>query len=303
MKKRYLWLAAPIILAAAMYTPRLVAGPESRTQAYFAVQRAWLAHWPFDYGKNAPTVLLPAVLPGAPVWYQVEPQVRMRLDPDDYVSRTILLNGDWEPASWQAMREHLASGSTFVDVGAQIGYYSLKAAAVVGPRGRVIAVEPNPETVTKLEGNIRASGAKAITVAPVACSDSESVLDLYAAPAANTGESSLSKTNASQAGEAQRAYKVRARPLDDIIRESGVARVDVIKVDVEGAEYLVLRGARETLAEFHPILLVELVDHQLREMGTSVAQVEGFLREQGYTGRHKVGDNVEFVFAPQVSQR
>ena len=68
-------------------------------------------------------------------------------------------------------------------------------------------------------------------------------------------------------------YRVRARPLDDIVEESGVARVDAIRIDVEGAEYLVLKGAHETLERYHPEIIVELVERQLQAMGTSTAQV------------------------------
>ena len=149
-----------------------------------------------------------------------------------------------------------------------------------------------------MENNIRASGAKVIAIAPVACSDAEAALDLFAAPAANTGETSLSKVNASQAGAPVATYKVRARLLDDIVRESGVSRVDVIKIDVEGAEYLVLKGSQQTMAQYHPIVLVEMIDHQLQQMGSSAAQVREFFRAQGYTERHTVGDNVEFGFGP-----
>jgi hypothetical protein len=87
--------------------------------------------------------------------------------------------------------------------------------------------------------------------------------------------------------------------LDDIIRESGVSRVDVIKIDVEGAEYLVLKGAQETLARFHPMLLVEVVEPQLRAMGTSSGQLRELLRAHGYReGRH---DDLNVEFLPTVS--
>src|SRR4029079_15963064 len=127
-------------------------------------------------------------------------------------------------------------------------YYSLKAAAVVGASGRVIAVEPNPPTIKELEDNVRESGAKVISVQPVAAADAEGTLDLFAAPRANTGQASLSKANASQGGQPVADFHVRARPLDDIIRDVGVSRVDVMKIVVEGAEMLVLKGSVGTLA-------------------------------------------------------
>jgi FkbM family methyltransferase len=197
------------------------------------------------------------------------------------------------------VREHLSGGSTFVDIGANFGIYSLQAAPVVGPSGHIIAVEPNPEAVRLLEANIAASDAAMVSVVPVACSDSESTLDLYVAPKANTGETSFSKANASREGQSSHTYHVRARPLDDIIRESGVSRVDAIKIDVEGAEYLVLKGAQETLARFHPMLLVEVVEPQLRAMGTSSGQLRELLRAHGYReGRH---DDLNVEFLPTVS--
>jgi FkbM family methyltransferase len=270
-----------------------LAGSELRTNTYFAIQRHWMAHWPFVSGQYAPRVFLAAVLPVVPVWYQVEPKIKMLLDPEDQVARTILESGEWEPVSWQMMRERLGKGGTFVDVGAHIGYYSLKAAAL---GDRVIAIEPNPETVRKLQANIEASGTQAVAVAAVACGDVESMLDLFAAPVANTGETSLSKSNASQVGAVTNTYKVRIRPLDDIIHEAGRVRVDVIKIDVEGAEYLVLKGALATLDRHHPMLLLELIDRQLQSMGAGVAQVVELLRTHGYTARRRDGDNVEFLW-------
>ena len=92
-------------------------------------------------------------------------------------------------------------------------------------------------------------------------------------------------------------YHVPARPLDSILKESGVNRVDVIKIDVEGAELLVLKGAQETLARYHPTLLIEIVDRQLRQMGTSAAEVTQFLTARGYRESGRFGENIELVAA------
>jgi FkbM family methyltransferase len=292
---RLKWYFWPLLAVALFLVPRMFMGPERRTETYFAFQRRWIAHWPWERGRYAPILLLPAVLPWTPVWYEFEPHVKLWLDPEDMGPYVILSTGQYEDPSFSMVREHLSAGATFVDVGANYGIYSLRAAPIVGPAGRVIAVEPNPESVRRLEVNIRASDARMVTVAPVACSDAEGMLELYVAPRRNTGGTSLSRTNASQDGAVSRTYHVRARPLDDIIRESGVTRVDAIKIDVEGAEYLVLQGARQTLNRFHPMLLLEVVDRQLRAMGTSAAELREFLRANGYReGRH-TELNVEFL--------
>jgi FkbM family methyltransferase len=237
----------------------------------------------------------PVFEPFVPVRMEVEPGVNMLLDPEDHVSSEILNTGQWEAESWAITKQHLPVGGTFVDVGAHIGYYSLKAARVVGPKGHVIAVEPNPDTVRQLRDNIQASGANVIAVQPVACSDSEAELDLFAAPRANTGQTSLSRANAQQSGALSTVYHVRARPLDAIIQETGVSRVDAMKIDVEGAELLVLKGAKQTLARYGPILIVEVMDMQLQSMGASAAELVEFLRSQGYTPRHSIDLNIEFA--------
>jgi FkbM family methyltransferase len=303
MPKRLLLPLVPGLFMLITAVGGAIAGPEVRTQAYFAIQRQWTTHWPQEHGKKLPRLIQPVLQPFTPVWVQVEPGVKMLLDPYDYVSKEILETGVWERESWETIRSHLGGGATFVDIGAHIGYYSLKAAPVVGPTGRVIAIEPNPETIQKLYGNIQASGARNIAVAPVACSDAEATLELFGAPRSNTGETSLSRTNASQDSQAVTSYKVSARPLDEIVKDAGVSRVDVVKIDVEGAEYLVLKGAAKTLDRDHPVILVEIVERQLQAMGTSSKQVYDLLRSHGYIARRSIQDNVEFVAAASAAQK
>ena len=292
MKKTVIYaltLAAAVALVLGL---AVRSNPVRRTEAYFALRHGWETHWPLSSGKHLPSLVEPAFAPFVPVWMEVEPGVKMLLDPDDLVARVILYDRQYEEESWAAIKQHLPVGGTFVDVGAHIGIYSLRAAHVVGAGGRVISVEPNPETVRKLRGNIQASGASVVAVQPVACSDSEAEVELFAASRENTGETSLSRENAGQSGGAT-VYKVRARPLDAILAEAGVSRVDAMKIDVEGAELLVLKGARQTLTRYSPVLVMELVDKQLHSMGTSAAEVKEFLRAQGYTARRD-GANIEF---------
>lgn len=244
-------------------------------------------------------MLRPMLKAFVPAWVQVEPGVKMRLDANDLISRVILETGVWDEETWLAMQRHLGPGSTFVDIGAHDGYCSLKAARVVGLSGQVIAVEANPEMVVTVRDNLRASGAQGISVVPVACSDRETTLTLFVAAQSNTGSSSFSERNASQYGQAGQSYQVPTRTLDAILREAGVTRVDVVKIDVEGAEFLVLKGAVETLARYHPVLLVELDDSLLGSMGTSSAEITEFLRARGYSVRGPY-DEANFEFYPDA---
>ncbi|MGB6743152.1 MAG: FkbM family methyltransferase, partial [Terracidiphilus sp.] len=276
---------------------RMTTGAATQTLAYYSVLRGWQAHWPFSRGRGLPRIVKPALKSFVPVWLQIEPKVRMLLAGNDLVSRVILETCVWEEASWLAVLPHLSSGATVVDVGAHMGYFSLKAAAVVGTSGRVIAIEAHPQMISTLRGNIQANGASVVTVEPVACSDAEGVIDLFTASDSNTGSSSLSQSNASQWGPLGVTHQVPARPLDSILKSIGVSRVDVLKIDVEGAELRVLTGAKDTLARHHPVILIELDDSLLQPMHTSAAEITTFLRDLGYTV-HGPYDESNFVFCP-----
>lgn len=296
-RKTLLWAVLAVGLALGVCSAAVVGSPGRRTAFYFGLERQWDAHWPFDGGKTLYARLRPVLEPFVPVRVLVEPGVNMLLDPDDSVSRAILETGVWEPETWQAIAERLQPGGTFVDVGAHIGYYSLKAAKIVGPAGRVIAVEPNPETLRRLRDNLRASRAAVVRVQPVACADSETTLEFFASLGSNTGGSSLARASASRDTQPVRAYQVRARPLDAIVEEAGLARVDVVKIDTEGAELSVLKGAKRTLARYRPVVIAELWEGTLKAMGTSPAEVVEFLRSQGYTVGRTFSEysNTEFV--------
>lgn len=229
--------------------------------------------------------------------------IRMHLDARDLVPRTILANGVYEPVTTKLLEDHLPVGGTFVDIGAHIGLHSLLAAAKVGPQGRVISVEPNPDTLVELRRNLDLSQAKQVAVQPVACSDKEGKLELFAGSMANTGMSSLSKKTAEAEGESGRRFAVRARPLDDIAAETGLTRIDAMKIDVEGAELFVLKGAMRTLERFHPFLVMEVKEDQLAAMGTTKAAVLSLLQDLGYTPGRSFEGNVEFVYGSKLSSQ
>jgi hypothetical protein len=88
---------------------------------------------------------------------------------------------------------------------------------------------------------------------------------------------------------------VRGRRLDDIVKEVGVTRVDAVKIDVEGAELRVLKGAAETLDRYRPAVSVELLEEGLNSMGSSVVEVTAFMRAHGYTPKQVAESNTEFV--------
>jgi FkbM family methyltransferase len=296
MKQALRWVVFAAVFFVAAIMVALVVSQAARNGACRALDRVWR----HDGGRGLPIGLARALRPTVPLWVEVEPHVHMRLDPTDFLDHTVLATGAWEPDTSRGLLKQVPAGGVFVDVGAHVGYYSLKAAPLVGPRGRVLAIEPNPETVRRLRANLRESKASVVLVEPVACSDSEDVLTLYAAPHSNTSASSLSQANVALQGPVAATFRVRTRRLDDIVRESGVTRVDVIKIDVEGAELMVLKGAADTLDRYHPVVEVEVIEDQLKNMGASSAEIVAFFRAHGYAPRHTYAEygNTEFAFKP-----
>jgi FkbM family methyltransferase len=224
-----------------------------------------------------------------PVWVQLEPGVKILLDPSDLLSHCILTSSKsvWQPCVWEALSSSLGDGSVVLDVGAHIGYFTLKSGVRVGERGRVVAFEPNPGSLETLRANVAASHAANVTIVPVACTDRETTLTLYDAfPGHNSGGASLSRANA---GERSRGVSVCGRPIDDVLRELGIQWVDAMKVDVEGAELYALQGAMETLLRSHPKIVIEVRPDALAGMNTTVEELFSFLKQVGYTRGRPIG--------------
>jgi FkbM family methyltransferase len=216
--------------------------------------------------------------------HEVEPHVHLYLDPADLIGRRLLNEGVWEKEEWGWIEPHLSPSAVFVDVGAHIGIYTQKAAKAIGERGLVVAVEPNPVTADQLRRGIAASGWKNIVVVQAACGDQRTRMKLFQAAPSNTGMASLSKQNAMASGtDGTHYFEVDVVPLDEIFARTKAPRLDVIKIDTEGAETMVLRGASAIIARYRPGIMVETIDRQLRALNSSKPELEGLLASYGYT--------------------
>ena len=139
---------------------------------------------------------------------------------------------------------------TLVDVGANWGYFSLAAAHLVGSSGRVVSVEVDPRACRTLRANVARNGLDAVVnVLEMAASDRRSALHLreYAPGASASGNYGLTSTTTVVDGGRQ--FEVPARQLDEALDESGIDLVDVLKMDIEGAEAPALRGLERRLSD------------------------------------------------------
>jgi len=203
----------------------------------------------------------------------------MLLRIEDMTQETILLEDGWDPLLTQFTRKTLGPGAVFIDVGANVGYFSLIAAQCVGDSGRVVAIEPNPSVADQLKGNVERSKLSNVIIEQTACSDSSSTLTLYIPDESKLGQASLSKSNAGGV----KSVQVRSVTLDQLIRDHALETVTFVKIDVEGAELIVLRGMTDTLRRLRPIIVLELVPDLLVNLGTTKDEVIAFLTSFSYS--------------------
>jgi FkbM family methyltransferase len=217
---------------------------------------------------------------------------RMQVNLSDWLGRHVYVTGEYEPPVARLVQTLLRPGDVFIDVGANIGFFSLLASKVVGSAGRVLAFEPDPQTRRCLDANVRLNNARNVTVHEQALSDRLEMVPFHLAPRDHTGLSSFRCLD-SETG----FISVQAGPLEAFVHE--LAGVRLVKIDVEGAESLVLRGMDSLLRRERPDIIIEITDGFLRELGSSAAALQQQLRDLGY--RINVIEHDAFIPVEKVS--
>lgn len=179
------------------------------------------------------------------------PGLRMFLQPDDTTITPVTLGwGEWEPTETYWIGRMLEPGDTFVDVGANVGYFTLLAGSIVGDEGHVYSFEPDPIAFSYLEKNVRLNGLENVTLVQKAASNERGTLQLFIA-AENKGDHRIYQTE-----EGRSAIDVEAISLDEYFADA-MGSLDVVKIDTQGAEGVILDGMTKTLAA-HPDLIIAL---------------------------------------------
>jgi FkbM family methyltransferase len=213
---------------------------------------------------------------------------KMRLYPHNNVAEKRLLFTPqyFDPAERALLSERLTGDFIFIDVGASVGGYALFVAAHGGARARILAVEPLPEIFERLVYNIDQNAFANVKAVSCALADRDGEIALFI-HSSNRGETSVRIVSA-DAGGAQ--LRVPAKTLLSLLREEGYERVDAIKLDIEGAEDLVLdpffRDAPTTL--WPRLIIMEFA------LLRSAAQLEQRLRGLGYREILRTNENVAY---------
>ncbi len=175
-------------------------------------------------------------------------------------------------------------GACIWDIGAHFGYHSLVFASLVGPQGKVVAFEPNPANIGRFKMHLDRNPAlaKRIILKEAAVADRTGETSFMMNDSIESGVSTgshLTGVNTPLTSDNYTLFKpqtVKLVTVDDLVASSQAPAPTVLKIDVEGAEGLVLKGAAATIERYHPLLLIEI--HHILEMYGA----QNFLRERGY---------------------
>jgi FkbM family methyltransferase len=181
---------------------------------------------------------------------------RLHCNLDDLIARTILHFGFWEPNNSAVISHILEPGDVFVDIGANIGYYTLLGSGSVGTEGKVVAIEASRNIFEQLQENVALNGGSNIRLISRAVADQVGELPLYGGTRWNRGSTST----VAQQPDQQLEETVISVPLDSLLSDDEIARLTLIKIDIEGGEPAVLQRLLDTL-EMYPkdmMILAEL---------------------------------------------
>jgi FkbM family methyltransferase len=163
---------------------------------------------------------------------------RMRCELEDWLSQHVFVSGSYEESTADLVSRLVPPGSTVVDVGANVGFYTMLFSRLVGATGRVIALEPMPLALTRLRRHLSMNRVRNVEVHAIAATADRRRASFFLGPSEHTSISSLQP----RAGSVE--ITVDCAPLDDLVQG---ATVELIKIDAEGAEGEVLAGATRTL--------------------------------------------------------
>jgi FkbM family methyltransferase len=216
-----------------------------------------------------------------------------------------VMSGVFERHELDIFERACSAGATIVDVGANIGLYSVLAAQRVGTSGIVYAFEPVSENIALLRQNLELNGvADRVAVQEVAVGEADGELEIFLSDR-QIGTHSAAKASAEKASAGKGAsVKVPMRSVDAFVASSGISRIDVVKVDVEGYDGQVLQGALQTLRRHKPVLFIEYSPALLEACGQNpdefVALMGGIYKHCILVDAFK--DRVAVIALPDLSK-
>ncbi len=196
----------------------------------------------------------------------------------------------YDPGFTNFIKSYLKPGDTFIDLGANEGWFSIHASAMVTSTGKIYSIEPQHRLKNVIEKNIDLNQMTNITVIPLAISETEMEIDITLSPSLNSGSTSIIKNSRSKFWKKQ---KTNTKRLDTLFEDYQMGHVNLIKIDIEGYEFSAIKSMENLLKnKLVDTILVEFHEKQLSIMNTSEAAIIAYFKELGY--RRKSKSNIHY---------
>lgn len=212
--------------------------------------------------------------------HQISKELKIHLDKSSILSFEIYKG--FEEDEIDFVKRFLKRGACFMDVGTNVGLFTLHASRSVGDSGKVISFEPSSETVVKLKKNLEVNAIKNVEVVQKGLSDQEGVLELTLA---NEGFDAFNSFATPTLGGAISSEQVEVTTVDNFLASKGLAPkdIDLMKVDVEGWELPIMKGGFKTFSDPQaPVLLVEFTEKNANNAGFTCVELSEYIASFGY---------------------
>lgn len=209
----------------------------------------------------------------------------LQVDASDIVGKHIYYFGIWEPSLTRWIQCRLRPGDVFIDVGANIGYYSLLASKLVGDSGKVVSVEALPQIFVRLEQNLRQNDTRNVRTVNAAAWDKPEKVKIFTRQEGPSGSTTLIPEWADQ-WHLQQQLEIDAKPLSDILTEEEIKSARLIKIDVEGAEWHVISEMQSWLSRTRKDLeiVIEISRSMMQTQGKSLQDILDVFNGFGFQG-------------------
>lgn len=206
-------------------------------------------------------------------------RLKMELVPTDYLQNQIYYTGTFEEHCLKVLRKLLEPGDCFLDIGANIGLYTLESARIVGDNGVVYAFEPNSENYRHLLRNTELNNLENVKAMNFGIGDERTKISLRLPKNGNKGEYTIGDV------EGEIIEDVNIEKMDDVVKKEDINKINLVKMDIEGAEIDALKGMRETINKYRPVFLIEIWKEALGRFKYTPAELVKFFEDMDYSGK------------------
>lgn len=224
--------------------------------------------------KNIANSILKSAIPKE---IEVEENLFLELDQSDPVASGAIALGVYERYETELFCSKIKPAMTVIDIGANLGYYTALASHCVGNQGLIIAFEPEPNFFKLLSKNISRNNLKNVKLFEMAIADKNGISELHLSDE-NKGHNSLISSE-----ELKTSVNVKTTTLDKFLASQKIIKVDMMKMDIEGAEILAIEGMKNTLIKHMPLLFLEFSPHSIVKLNRYPMDFLLTLHEIGYS--------------------